>query len=311
MYAKNYPVIYHKFALILHSMLDFRIKFKRQIEILGLCLAKNYGGKSLSDFAALFGVEELTIKRDLNDLRSAGIVIHSAKGKGVIIDKKPSSEKIRELIKQYSSLVTSNSFVEKPTALLVSRLKEEALANMVTLQMCIDTNTMAVIDYEKDADVYERSLEIAPLLIFQTDNYWRLLTVNDGRIKQFIMNKILHAKSSPRSFKPVSKDKIEDVFKHSFRSWLGEDTFKIRLSFSSYWADRLKPKQLLDSETFTEKPDGSIEYTAIVNSLDEIAGWIVTRGEGVKVIEPTELRARVIELAEGVLKNYARHPSDK
>lgn len=285
-------------------MLDFKIKFKRQIEILGLCLGKNYEGMSLSDFAQLFGVEELTIKRDLNDLRTSGILIHSAKGKGVIIDKKPSAEKIRELIKQYSALISSGSFVEKSTALLVTRLKEEALANMVVLQMCIDTNTMAVIDYEKDADVYERSLEISPLLIFQTDNYWRLLTLNEGRIKQFLMNKIMHAKASPRTFKPVSKEKIEDVFKYSFRSWLGEDTFKIKLSFSSYWADRLKPKQLLDSETFTTMPDGSIEYTATVNSLDEIAGWIVTRGEGVKVIEPPELKTRVIELAEGVLKNY-------
>lgn len=285
-------------------MLDFKIKFKRQIEILGLCLAKKYEGMTLNEFAELFGVEELTIKRDLNDLRAAGISIHSARGKGVVMDTKPSADKIRELIKQYSALISSGSFVEKSTALLVAKLKEEALASMVVLQMCIDTNTMAVIDYEKDADVYERNLEISPLLIFQTDNYWRLLTMNDGRIKQFLMNKILHAKTSPRTFKPVSKEKIDDVFKYSFRSWLGEDTYTIKLSFSSYWADRLKPKQLLDSETFTQLADGSIEYTATVNSLDEIAGWIVTRGEGVKVIEPPDLKTRVIKLAEGVLKNY-------
>jgi predicted DNA-binding transcriptional regulator YafY len=285
-------------------MLDFRIKFKRQIEILGICLAQNYDYKSVSDLAEIFSVEELTIKRDLNDLRSAGIMIHSAKGKGIVVDKKPSQDKLRELIKQYSALISSGSYVEKSTALLVSRLKEEALANMVVLQMCIDKNQMAIIDYEKDADVYERSVEISPLLIFQTDNYWRLLTMNDGRIKQFLMNKIIHAKTSPRTFKPVSKEKIDDVFKYSFRSWLGEDTYTIKLSFSSYWADRLKPKQLLDSETFTQLADGSIEYTATVNSLEEIAGWIVTRGEGVKVIGPPELKDKVIQLARGVLKNY-------
>ncbi len=297
-------LIYRKLAVILHDMLDFKIKFKRQIEILGLCLAGNYDGTTQSGFAEIFGVEELTIKRDLNDLRAAGIAIHSAKGKGIVIDTKPAAEKIREFIKQYSALISSGSFVEKSTALLVAKQKEEALANMVVLQMCIDSNTMAVIDYEKDADVYERGVEIAPLLIFQTDNYWRLLTMDQGRIKQFLMNKILHAKRSPRTFKPVSKEKIDDVFKYSFRSWLGEDTYSIKLIFSSYWADRLKPKQLLDSETFTQKSDGRVEYTATVNSLDEIAGWIVTRGEGVKVVEPPELKKRVIELAEGVLKNY-------
>jgi predicted DNA-binding transcriptional regulator YafY len=240
----------------------------------------------------------------MNDLRSGGIAIHSSKGRGVGLDSKPTMEKIRELIKQYSALNTSSSFVEKSTALLVARLKEDALANMVVLQMCVDKNRMCIIDYEKDAEVYERSVEISPLLIFQTDNYWRLLTISEGRIKQFIMNKIINARESNKSFKPVSKEKIDDVFKHSFRSWLGEDTYRIKLRFSSYWADRLKPKQLLDSETFTPQKDGSVIYDATVNSLDEIAGWVVTRGAGVKVIEPDELKEKVLTLAKGVLKNY-------
>lgn len=285
-------------------MIDFKIKFKRQIEILGICLSKNYGGYSIGEFADIFGVEELTIKRDMNDLRQSGIAIHSSKGRGVGIDQRPSMEKIRELIKQYSALNTSSTFVEKSTALLVTRLKEEALANMVVLQMCIDNNRMAVIDYEKDAGMYEKSVEISPLLIFQTDNYWRLLTLSEGRIKQFIMNKVINARESNKSFKPVSKEKIDDVFKHSFRSWLGEDTYKVKLEFSAYWSDRLMPKQLLDSEKFTEQKDGSMIYEATVNSLDEFAGWVVTRGAGVKVIEPPELKEKVLTLAEGVLKNY-------
>lgn len=287
-------------------MLDFKIKLKRQIEILGICLSNNYAGMTIGEIAGIFNVEELTIKRDMNDLRAEGIIIHSAKGKGVGLDKKPSMEKIRELIRQYSALNSSNSFVEKSTALLVNKLKEDALANMVVLQMCIDNSRMAIIDYEKDADVFEKNVEISPLLIFQTDNYWRLLTISDGRIKQFLMNKIITARTSPRQFRPVPKDKIEDVFKHSFRSWLGEDTYRIKLSFSSYWADRIKPKQLLDSESFTLQPDGSIIYEATVNSLDEIAGWVVTRGAGVKVIEPKELKEKVIALAKGVLKNYGK-----
>ncbi len=285
-------------------MLDFKIKLKRQIEILGICLSNHHKGITISELAGLFNVEELTIKRDMNDLRTEGIIIHSARGRGVEIDIKPPMEKIRELIRQYSALNSSNSFVEKSTALLVNKLKEDALANMVVLQMCIDNSRMAIIDYEKDADVFDRNVEISPLLIFQTDNYWRLLTISAGRIKQFLMNKIITARNSPRQFKPIPKDKIEDVFKHSFRSWLGEDTYRIKLSFSSYWADRIKPKQLLDSESFNLQPDGSIIYEATVNSLDEIAGWVVTRGAGVKVIEPNELKEKVITLAKGVLGNY-------
>ncbi len=66
-------------------MIDFKSKFKRQIEILGICIGKNYQSMTIGEIAGIFGVEELTIKRDMNDLRSSGIAIHSLKGKGVEI----------------------------------------------------------------------------------------------------------------------------------------------------------------------------------------------------------------------------------
>jgi WYL domain len=43
---------------------------------------------------------------------------------------------------------------------------------------------------------------------------------------------------------------------------------------------------------------------ATVNALNEIAGWIVSRGEGIKVLAPDKLKEHVMELAQGVLKNY-------
>ena len=61
-------------------------KLKRQIEIIALALnsEKKF---SIFDVAELFHCEELTIKRDLQELRSQGIDIHSTKGKGICIEK--------------------------------------------------------------------------------------------------------------------------------------------------------------------------------------------------------------------------------
>ncbi len=53
-----------------------------------------------------------------------------------------------------------------------------------------------------------------------------------------------------------------------------------------------------------EETDGSIIYEFVVNSLKEISSWIVSRGEGIIVLEPEELRTLVIETAKGVLNNY-------
>jgi predicted DNA-binding transcriptional regulator YafY len=70
------------------------------------------------------------------------------------------------------------------------------------------------------------------------------------------------------------------------------------------WAERLKPRQLMESQVVTENPDGSVVYEMVVNSLSEVASWVASRGEGVNVLEPKKLREMVIEIAKGTLGNY-------
>jgi predicted DNA-binding transcriptional regulator YafY len=70
------------------------------------------------------------------------------------------------------------------------------------------------------------------------------------------------------------------------------------------WAERIKQKQMMVFQKITECDDGAIIYETMVNSLEEIASWIVSRGEGIIVMEPVELRELVIDRAKGALKNY-------
>jgi predicted DNA-binding transcriptional regulator YafY len=286
-------------------MNDLKNKLRRQIEIVGICLSQNYPHPLKTfDLADYFNVEELTIKRDLQDLRSSGIDIHSTKKQGVGLNNVLGENKLRELIHQYSALCYSDKFVEKSTLLFVNRLGAKALANMVTLQFCIDNYHAARIDYEKESDEVEFGREIYPVLIFQSEGYWRVLAENYGKLKQFHMNKIIEVRETQKTFEPIHKEKIEDIFKYSWRSWLGTEKYDVKLRFSPYWAEWLKPKQLMDTEKITELPDGSLIFEAIVNSLDEIASWVVSRGEGIIVLEPKELMEKVKALARGTLKNY-------
>ena len=64
------------------------------------------------------------------------------------------------------------------------------------------------------------------------------------------------------------------------------------------------PKQLMESEKITENGDGSVIFEATVNSLEEVAGWVVSKGMGIMVLEPDELRQKVIQLAKDTLANY-------
>lgn len=286
-------------------MQDIRSKLKRQVEVLGVVLSQNYEGHIKTfDLAEIFEVEELTINRDLQQLRSFGIKIHSTKKQGVCLDGRINEQQIRELIQQYSSLCISPAFVEKSTALLVKRLGEKSLANLVVLQLAVEKNRVVQIDYEKENGMLDFAREICPVIIFQRDNYWRVLSASGSILKQFHLNKILEARATHKSFESMNSETLEDVFRYSWKSWIGNEKYDVKLGFSRVWSERIKPKQLMDAESFTENPDGSMIYRTTVNSLDEIASWIVSRGKGVVVLEPEELKAKVIALAKDSISNY-------
>ena len=285
-------------------MFDFQTKFKRQVEILGFCLAgnKNCTKEFLQE---TYGVEPLTIKRDLMELRSNGIDIHSSGRRGIELSAKLTTDKLKELLIQYLGLCYSLNFYDKPVSLMVKRLKTRSLSNIVILQKCIENHKMASILYEKEASVTGKKWrDICPFQMFESENYWRVLSTEDGNIKQFILNKILDVKALDRKFKEIPKQEIDDLFLYSWRSWLGYEKYEVRLKLSPRWAKTILPRQIMIFQDVIENPDGSAEMKLTVNSLEEIASWIVSRGEGVIVLEPVELKNRVVDIAKGTLRNY-------
>ncbi len=286
-------------------MFDFQNKFKRQVEILGLCLADHVTCTN-SYFEDMYDVEPLTIKRDLMDLRSNGIDIHSSGRKGIELSQKLEPDKLKEILIQYLGLCYTMNSYDKPVALMVRKLKGKALSNVVILQKCIEDRRKANILYEKEAnDSGKKWREICPVQMFSSDNYWRVLAMENERMKQFHLNKILDIKALESNFKAVPKQEIDELFLYSWRSWLGYDKYEVRLRLSAEWAAKTKPRQVMIYQDITENEDGTVDLKITVNSLTEIASWIVSRGEGVTVLEPGELKQMVINLAKGALKNYS------
>ena len=193
--------------------------------------------------------------------------------------------------------------LDRSTSLLVEKKGESALSNLVLLQLCIDNSEIAKIDYNKMGAKIEKDKVLEPLLIFQNEGSWRLLAGSEGIMKQYLIDKIVKVKSTEQRFEK-SEYKFSDLFKYSWKSWLGEEKHKIKLWLSPFWADRVNPRMLVADQKITKNEDGSVIFECTVNSLSEIAGWIVSRGEGVKVIDPEELRNTVIGLANGILANY-------
>jgi len=282
---------------------DLKVKLKRQIEILGLVLA-HPGKYTLYDFEEMYNVNDLTIKRDLQELRSYGIDIHSDGKKGINVYSKIPNEVLKGIIPQYIGIAVNQSSYDQATNLFISKLGTKSISTLTQLQICIDQNYMVKLTYQKPEEKMTDERIVEPYCIFQGEKNWRLLANHNGTVKQFLLNNIKSVERLNKKFKPISQKQIDEIFSTSFKCWLGDERYKVKLKFFPPWPDRIKPKQLMEMEKVTEEPDGSMIYETVVNSLNEIASWIVSRGEGVVVIEPEKLKTIVIQTAKDVLKNY-------
>jgi len=286
-------------------MKDLKIKIKRQTEILGLVL--DHPSKyQIFDFEEMYGVNDLTIKRDLQELRSFGIGIHSEGKKGINISSNIPNEVLKSIIPQYIGIAVNQSSYDQATNLFISKLGPKSLSILTQLQICIDKNFQVKITYLKPEENIVEERIIEPYCIFQGDKHWRLLANHNGSTKQFLLNNIKSIEQLEKKFKPISQKQIDEIFSTSFKCWLGNERYTVRLKFLPPWPGRMKPRQLMEFQKVIEEPDGSIIYETVVNSLNEIASWIVSRGEGVVVLEPESLKRIVLKTAQDVLNNYKK-----
>ncbi len=281
-------------------MKEISAKFKRQIEILGIAI-RNTESLGTDDLTRVYGVERLTIKRDLQELRSHGIDIHSEGKRGIRLSGKIDITRLRRIVSSYLALCGVGTSIDKASQLLTKKLGIESLNTAVTLQICIEDTVKAKISYESEQRNEPSVFTVEPLQIFQAGELWRLLAVHDGVIKQFLLTKILYVHPTGERFKKPEQQKIDDIFRHSFLAWTGGEKHTVRLRLSKEVARRLKSRQLISFETIAENKDGSIDVEGVVNSLDEMAGWIVGFGGYIRVILPTELKNKVIKLASKYL----------
>lgn len=283
-------------------MSEYLSKIKRQIEIVGKALTEDKF--SIVDLAVEYNVEELTIKRDLSELRSRGIDIHSLKKSGIKILSPINKNLLREFILEYISFSYSDDYPDKSTNLLIEKHQEKALSMVVQLQQSIERNLSVKIDYQATASSVKNDVLVNPLKIFQSQNDWRLLAINQNIVKQYYLSKILRVTPTSEKFKPIPKEKINAFFSSSLKSWIGTEEFPIKIKFEKNWAEIIKSKMFLMNQKITDLDDESIIFEGVVNSLDEAATWILSFGKGAQVIEPESLRKKVIQLAKDALSNY-------
>jgi len=283
-------------------MRSYSNKIKRQCEIIGIIISSS-AEVNIPELSVIFNCEELTIKRDLQEMRGMGIDIHSTKRGGVKIAQLPDKKSLDELLMDYAHITAFNRSFSKAISVLSDKLNEKAIVFLTFIQRAIEKGQFIRIRYIKNDSGKQSERKVCPLLIFESDGKWRLLAVHENKRKQFLLNCILDVHILDDHF-ICEFNTTGDFFGNSFRSWIGDDRIEVKLELGLPWKNRVGSIFINETQEISIQPDGRTILKVTVNSLSEIAAWIVSRGYGLVVIEPEELKAKVISLAKESLRNY-------
>ena len=289
------------------------------------------------DIADYFGVSVRTIYRDLRALEDSGLPIAAEAGKGYslvegyhlppvmftqeeasalliggALAEQLSDQSLRPHV--HSALMKINGvlpeeqkeFVERlsqRTAIHLRRMfsSEEDKANLTTVQEGVAKRRLVHITYHSRNRDETTERDVEPLgIVYYADN-WHMLGYCRLRkgIRDFRADRIQSMKLLDETF-PERKDFILDKHMELFFTG-GGPSYTITLLFSREIARYVTDRDRLGFVEEVETEEGILMYFEFPD-LNQVARWLIQYGNGVKIIEPEELKQKTVTLAKKVLE---------
>ena len=141
-----------------------------------------------------------------------------------------------------------------------------------------------------------RSARVRPYLIepsLQTHALY-LIGWDETRngMRTFKIERIRDVALTPDSF-PAPDAEVDGMFERAWDIIADQEPTEVVLRFSAAVASRVREARWHPSEQVEEEPDGSLRWRATVAGTIEIRIWILSWGDDVEVLAPTELREEV------------------
>jgi len=307
-----------------------------------LCMIGNHKGMSLSDLEQECQVSTRTIYRDLRVLSEGGVPLsldpqtkkYRAYGKAFL---KPLSFQVEEatalvccaqaFLKQESVLtVPLRRALERLTYGLTDEHKATvekrscALDIAVSIQENGDSRELfsgletAIVErrqvrlqyYSKTRDVHTDRI-VDPYVITFRNGTWYLIAYchNQNSERIFRLDRIEQFELLNTKFIMPSNFSTDEFFRDS---WVLEqgDSVSVKLHFMPEAARWIQDEKKHPTQKITDLPDGSLIYEVTVNGTREITRWIMGYGDQVEVLEPVELRNKVMKQVEQMRLLYQR-----
>ncbi len=274
---------------------------KRQIEMLSL-IQDHPREYSIFDLEVMFNTSKATIERDLLQLRSWGLAVHSERGK-LKLENKITEHKLIELLSMYIAFSSSQSIFHKSLGLLCKSRKEDIISIFVTINRAIDKNLSLKFNYYNvQANKFEKR-SINPYGITLLGKRWIILGYDEKaeQLRHYLIENVNELELTNKKFKPDKDFDISKYYENVWGRWHDEKTYNVKIWFDPSIANVIINRYWHMNQKIKKQKDGSVIFQAKVSGLYEITNWILPWGRLARVIEPKKLNENIQKIARDIL----------
>jgi predicted DNA-binding transcriptional regulator YafY len=174
------------------------------------------------------------------------------------------------------------------------------------LREAADKKKTVEIDYYATSTGEQSTRKIDPYKIIQHDGTWYVAGWCHQRkdMRKFAIHRIKGHRILKENFQIQEGFDIEKWLDSAFIIEHRDGEQLVRIRFSPVGARYALDKEWRPNQKVQKHPDGSCTLEFTTQSLDEVKRWVLPFGSGAEVIDPPELRRRVMEELQLTLRNY-------
>jgi predicted DNA-binding transcriptional regulator YafY len=143
------------------------------------------------------------------------------------------------------------------------------------------------------------------MVVYKDAIYAVGLHVAKGDIRTFLLDRMRDTECSTTERFELPEDfAIDDYFQGQFGIWRGDAEHRVVVEFDARVAEYVRSRKVHASQKLTALADGGVRLTVTIADLTEVASWVLGFGDTAKVIQPEELKERVMTELRGALARY-------
>ena len=160
-------------------------------------------------------------------------------------------------------------------------------------------NTVVRVEYEKEQAQTISEHEFEPYLFEPAVLSHGVYVIGWSRtrneLRTFKIDRIRRARSTSEFFTKPDDLRVDDLLRHAWAVWYGQELTTIKLHFSAEKAWRVRETIWHPNQRIETLSDGSLYWSVDIAGTKELISWVRGWGEDVIVLEPLSFRAEIAE----------------